>query len=238
MNNSKQKKIGILLPYRADQGLIDFVNDNLSLGEELLFRGAQDGKSDEQLCALSKGIEPNSYSDNLEDGTTVFLSHEIILEGMQQNANALLKDDCTAVMVCCSLPWPELEAIERVITPWAIIESSILKLVTKGSTIGVLQPIEEAMKEEIIHWHAFAEENGLNIVSEFAAPELPGETQASSDDVITSAVQSLLQQGAKIIALDCMAYTDAHRQLVAQVSGLPVLRPMSLTGSFVSEAYC
>jgi len=237
VTKSKQNKIGLLLPYRADQGLIDFVNDNLSLNKQIIFGGAQDGKNDEQLCALSKGIAPNSYADSLNDGTTVFLTHEIVLEGMQRNANRLLNEGCAAVMVCCSLPWPELEANAQIITPWAIIESAVLKLVTKDSTIGVLQPIEEAMDEEIVHWHKFAEENDLKIVSEFAAPQLPGDAHASSDDDIRSAVQSLVQQNAKIIVLDCMAYTDVHRRLVSQVSGLSVLRPMSLTGSFMAEAY-
>ena len=83
MSSLHNKKIGLLLPYRTEQSLIDFVNTNLTLNSDLVFRGAQDGKTDDELRELSQGIAPNSYAENLADGSTVFITRETVVAGMK-----------------------------------------------------------------------------------------------------------------------------------------------------------
>lgn len=231
------KKIGVLLPYRMDNELVEFVKENLNLGAELAFRGAQDGMDDDQLRELGRGIAPNSYAEILGDGSTIFISRDTVVEGMRKQTENLLNDGCDAVMICCSLPWPELDSIKNVVTPNAILESSAVSISAKGGTIGVMQPIREAMDDEIQHWLALGKKHSLGIVSEFAAPQVPGEAAASTAEIFTQAAQSQAEKGAELIVLDCMAYTDAHRVLVARASGKPVLRAMSLTASVLAQAY-
>jgi hypothetical protein len=121
-------QIGILLPYRMDEGLVEFASGNLNINAELTFLGAQDGKSDDQLRELGKGIAPNSYAENLEDGSTVFITRETVVEGMKQQTGNLLEQGCDAVMVCCSLPWPELDGLANVLTPCAVLESCAVSI--------------------------------------------------------------------------------------------------------------
>lgn len=231
-------QIGILLPYRMDEGLVEFASANLNINAELTFLGAQDGKSDDQLRELGKGIAPNSYAENLEDGSTVFITRETVVEGMKQQTGNLLEQGCDAVMVCCSLPWPELDGLANVLTPCAVLESCAVSIAPESGTIGIMQPIQEAMEDEIQHWLALGKQHSLGIVSEFAAPQVPGEAAASAEAIYTQAAQSMVAKGADIIVLDCMAYTEAHRALVASVSGVPVLRAMSLTASILQQGYC
>ena len=53
------RKMGVLVPYRSDPEMIAFVEEHLDLEADLVVRGSQDGMSDEELRALSEGVEPN-----------------------------------------------------------------------------------------------------------------------------------------------------------------------------------
>lgn len=231
-------QIGILLPYRINNELAEFVEENLSLNAKLRFGGAQDGMTDDQLRELGKGISPNTYSETLEDGNTVFMTRKTAVAGMRKQAGELLAGGCDVVMVCCTLPWPELDDLASVVTPSAVLKNCIVSIAPKAGTIGILQPIREAMEDEIQQWLALGKEHSLEVVSEFAAPRVPGKSTESTEDSFEQAAQSLASKGADVIVLDCMAYTESHRALAARASGKPTLRAMSLTASVIEQAYC
>ena len=230
--------IGVLVPYRSEPEMIAFVREHLDLGAELVVRGSQDGMSDEELRALSEGVEPNSYAEILEDGSTVNITREIVLDGMQKQARRLLEDGCDAVMICCTLPWAELDAMQDVVTPCTILEDTAAALAGEGGAIGVIQPVEAAMEEEIKHWLALGERRGLEIHARYAAPQVPGEDVVFGDDQFAAVARSLAAEDVDVIAMDCMAYTEHHRTVVAEASAKPVLRAMQLTGMVAEHAYC
>lgn len=231
------RKMGVLVPYRSDPEMIAFVEEHLDLEADLVVRGSQDGMSDEELRALSEGVEPNSYAEILEDGSTVNITREVVLEGMQSQARRLLDDGCEAVMICCTLPWTELDAMSDVVTPYTILEDTAATIAGSGGAIGVMQPVEAAMEEEIAHWLALGERRGLEIHARYAAPQVPGEDVVFSDDQYAEVARSLAAQDVDVIVMDCMAYTEHHREVVSEASGKPVLRAMQLTGMVVEHAY-
>ncbi len=229
--------IGVLVPYRSDPEMIAFVEEHLDLEADLVVCGSQDGMSDDELRALSEGVEPNSYAEILEDGSTVNITREVVLEGLQRQAKRLLDDGCDAVMICCTLPWSELDAMAGVVTPYTILEDTAATVAGGAGSIGVMQPVEAAMKEEIQHWLALGERRGLEIHARYAAPQVPGEDTVFSDDQYAEVARSLAAEGVDVIVMDCMAYTEHHRALVAEASNKPVLRAMHLTGMITEHAY-
>ena len=228
--------IGVLVPYRSDPEMIAFVREHLDLGADLVVRGSQDSMTDDELRALSAGVEPNSYAETLEDGTTVHITREVVLEGLKDQTRNLLDDGCDAVMICCTLPWSELDAMAGVVTPYTILEDTAAAIAGAGGAIGVLQPVEAAMEEELEHWLALGERRGLDIRARHASPQLPGEEAVFSDDQFAEVARSLAE-GVDVIVMDCMAYTEQHRKVVAKASGKPVLRAMQLTGMVMEHAY-
>lgn len=231
-------RIGVLVPYRCDPEMIAFVEAHLDLEADLVVRGSQDGMSDDELRTLSEGVEPNSYAEILTDGSTVNITREVVLDGMQQQARQLLAEGCDAVMICCTLPWEELDAMERVVTPYTILEDTAATVAGGSGAIGVMQPVEAAMEEEIQHWLALGERRGLEIHARYAAPQVPGEDMVFSDDQFAEVARSLAAEGVDVIVMDCMAYTEHHRAVVAGASQKPVLRAMRLTGMVTEHAYC
>ncbi len=229
-------RIGVVLPYRASDDLIAFVESTLDLSANLEFAGAQDGLTDDELSELSRGVPPGSYAEILSDGSTVYLTHDYVAGNLGKHARRLLDDGCDAVMICCTMDYPELDSIERVITPSTVLKNSALAILPEGGTLGVVQPLEDGKDFEIQHWRTFCRRNDFHLVSVVAAPDVPGAEQ-ESDDQMVEAVRHLVGRGADIIALDCMAFTDKHYQLIAKATGKLVLRPMSLTASLITEAF-
>ena len=230
-------RIGALVPYRSDPEMIGFVKEHLDLEAELVVRGSQDGMTDEELRTLSEGVEPNSYAEILDDGSTVNITRDVVLEGLQRQARSLLDDGCSAVIICCTLPWVELDAMQDVVTPYTILEDTAATIAGEGGAVGVMQPVEAAMEEELEHWLALGERRGLEIHARYAAPQVPGEEVVFSDDQYAEVARSLAAQDVDVIVMDCMAYTEHHRAVVAEASGKPVLRAMQLTGTVVEHAY-
>ena len=229
--------IGVLVPYRCDPEMVAFVEEHLDLRAELIVCGSQDGMSDDELRAISEEVAPNSYAEILEDGSTVNITREVVLDGMQKQAQRLLADGCDAVMICCTLPWAELDAMADVVTPCTILEDTAATVAGEGGSIGVMQPLETAMEDEIRHWLALGERRGLEIHARYAAPQVPGEDMAFSDDQFAEVARSLAAADIDVIVMDCMAYTERHRTVVAAASGKPVLRAMQLTGTVMEHAY-
>lgn len=229
-------RIGVVLPYRARDDLITFVESTLDLAADLEIVGAQDGLRDDDLRELGRDVPPGAYAEILADGSTVFLTHQCVAGNFAKQARRLLDEGCDAVMVCCTMDYPELDAMRRVVTPYTVLQHVALAMLTRGGTLGVMQPLETAKDFELERWRAFCESNDLELVSVVAAPDVPGAEEGSEDEMAASA-RSLANSGADVIVLDCMAYTDKHHALVAAAAGRPVLRPMSLTASLISEAF-
>jgi len=230
------KRIGVVLPYRITDDLVSFVESTLDLPANLEFAGAQDGLTDDELRELSRGVPPGSYAEILSDGSTVYLTHECVAGNLGKHAWSLLDDGCDAVMICCTMDYPELDAIERVITPSTVLKNSALAILPEGGTLGVVQPLEDGKNFEIQHWQAFCRQHHLELSSVVAAPDVPG-AEEESDEHMVETVGQLVDQGADVIALDCMAFTAKHHRLIAEATAKPTLRPMSLTASLVEEAF-
>jgi len=229
-------RVGVVLPYRATDDLISFVESNLDLRADLIFAGAQDGLADDELRELSSGVPPGSFVEFLSDGSMVYLTHECVAGNLGKHARRLLDDGCDAVMICCSMDYPELDAMERVITPSTVLKNAAQALLSEGGRLGVVQPIEEGKDFEIQHWQAFCRQNNLELVSVVASPDVPGAEQ-EGDEYMVKAVRQLVDQGAEVIALDCLAFTDTHHRLVAEATGKPTLRPMSLSANLIADAF-
>jgi len=229
-------RIGVVLPYRTSDDLIAFVESTLDLPADLEFAGAQDGLTDDKLRELSRGVPPGSYAEILTDGSTVYLTHDCVVGNLGKHARRLLDVGCDAVMICCTMDYPELEAIEGVITPSTVLKNTALAILPEGGTLGVVQPLEDGKDFEIKHWQAFCRQHHLGLLSVVAAPDVPGAEQ-ESDEQMVEAVGHLVDQGVDVIALDCMAFTDKHHRLIAEATGKPTLRPMSMTASLIAEAF-
>lgn len=240
------KKIGVIMGFRCSHDIAEWVRANFEVpeGTELIVVGAQDGLSDDELRTLSEAVEPGAFVDALSDGTMIYLRKEDVVSNMRRQAEALREQGVTASMICCTMDYSELEDIENLMIPAKFVESAALALVPKGSTIGVLNPIEATMDYEVQKWKKI---DGYTIVNRAAAPLVDGspeaelltkEERASAEERPVEAARELVAQGADIIVLDCMGFSEKHHRAVSKATGKPVIEPQSLLGKTMETLYC
>ncbi|MEY8253266.1 MAG: AroM family protein [Colwellia sp.] len=221
MNN-----VEIMLYSRISPAIEEFVRENLETKMPINISGALDGLSDEQLREIVADPISTGVPVELHDGTCLYISHDEIDKIVRKRIDKLQALSDATVMMCCTLPWHSLESLSGVICPNKVIEANALALLPTGGVLGVIQPDEMTKDVEIKHWLDL----GCKLVSAVASPEEPLET-------LKGAISSLIERNVDVIVLDCLAFTQAHWQLVRSVSEKPVILPMSLLGKVLDETY-
>ena len=163
----------------------------------------------------------------LDDGSWLFVDHEQIDQRARGVIDALIADGADAIVMCCTLPWHSLESLPGVICPSRVLEANALALMPAGGCLGIVQPLDETADEEIKHWLDL----DVPLVSSTISPE------ENSLDELAEGTRMLVEKGADLIVLDCLAFTREHWDTVREATGKPVLLPMSLVGKVLDEAY-
>ena len=220
-------QVNILLYRQSSPETEQFVKANLETKASLAISGALDGLTDDEIRSMKAETISKGVPVGLTNGDTIFVDHDQIdhrarniILGMQS------KQSHTTVMLC-TLPWPQLEDLDNVVCPSRLLEANAMALLPKGGTLGVLQPIAETAEEEILHWNGL----GVPVVSAIADPE------NEDDQVLKEACRSLIDQGADLIVLDCLAFVRAHWQQVRDWTDRPVILPMAVIGKMLDAAY-
>jgi len=155
------------------------------------------------------------------------VSHAKIDQQAKKVIANLKAEGSEIVLMCCTIPWRSLEGLPGVICPSLVMESTAMSLLPRDGVIGVVQPDGITSDEEIKHWNSL----GVSILSTTISP---------SDNTLAElgeATQSLVAKGADLIVLDCLAFGRDHWRLVRELTGKPVILPISLLGKILDEAY-
>jgi len=219
------KKLGVILYGRATPELIDFVRENFQSQAELHICGALDGLTDDQVLAISASNAATGVPEYLSDERIVYVDHDVVAERVRALAAQFSEDGIPQSMICCTAPWPSLEAEPSIIVPVRILENVALSLLPTGGKLAVVQPLAETADEEIKHW----QELGVSIIRSTLSAE------TCTDAELVSTVDSLVKQGADVIALDCLSFVAHHRDIVLATTGKPTLLPMSLVGKVIDD---
>lgn len=221
------KKVHIVLYSRSSKGSAEFIKASLETSAELAICGALDGLDDDQLRGMAADPVATGAPVELEDGSWLYVAHEQIDRRARAVIKNLQAEGAETVMMCCTLPWHSLEDLPGVICPSLVLEANAMALLPRGGTLGVVQPDANTRDEEIKHWRQL----GVPVVAATLSP------QENTLDELADASAKLVEQGADLIVLDCLAFAREHWQRVRDVSNKPVLLPISILGKILDEAY-
>lgn len=221
------KKVHVVLYSRYSDRSAEFVKANLETDAELTVSGALDGLNDDQLREMIADPIATGVPVELKDGSWIYVSHDQIDRRARSVIDALKAGGTETIMMCCTLPWHSLEALPGVVCPSRVMEANAVALLPKGGTLGVVQPDVNTVDEEIKHWCDL----GVPVV---AATISPGENTLEE---LSEACRKLVEQGADLIVLDCLAFTREHWRIVRETTGKPVILPVSLMGKVLDDAY-
>lgn len=222
-----KKKVHVVFYSRYSERSAQFAKAHLETAAELTFSGALDGLDDEQLRAMAAEPIATGVPVELQDGSWLYVAHDAVDRCARNTIDKLKANGVETVMMCCTLPWRSLEALPGIICPSRVLEANAVALLPRGGTLGVIQPDGNTWEEEIKHWR----ELGTPVVTATISPK------ENSLDELAEASKELVDQGAGLIVLDCLAFTREHWQRVRDVTDKPVLLPVSLLGKTLDAAY-
>ena len=221
------RTVKIVTYSRLSRSTEDFIRENLETSATLDICGALDGLTDMQLETMAAEPISTGCPVEMEDGSWLYVSHAKIDQQAKKVIANLKAEGSEIVLMCCTIPWRSLEGLPGVICPSLVMESTAMSLLPRDGVIGVVQPDGITSDEEIKHWNSL----GVSILSTTISP---------SDNTLAElgeATQSLVAKGADLIVLDCLAFGRDHWQLVRELTGKPVILPISLLGKILDEAY-
>ncbi|MFP4974982.1 AroM family protein [Paenibacillus sp. CN-4] len=187
--------------------------------------GVLDGWTAEEIESLF-GAEAGAYAltSRLTDGTAAVVSRDKILPVLQEKIDRMEAAGIRQILLLCTGVFPGLRTSSAfLIEPDRILTPAVAAL-AGGRRLGVICPLEE----QAASLEAKFGEYGLRPVFAAASP------YTGADPDFDRAAETLRAQ-AEVILLDCMGYTERHRERVARISGLPVILSNALMGKLVSE---
>jgi protein AroM len=224
---SKLKTVEIVLYSRYSEKTAEFIRQHLKTDAQLNISGALDCLSDEQLQEMAADPVAKGVPVLLNDDNWLYVDHHQIDLHARRTIDTLQSNGADTIMMCCTLPWHSLEPLSGVICPSRVLEANATALLPKGGCLGIVQPDSITKDEEIKHWQAL----GVPLVRASISP------QENTLDELAKVTRELTDKGADIIVLDCLAFTHEHWQRVREVTGKPVILPLSLMGRVLDEAY-
>jgi protein AroM len=141
---------------------------------------------------------------------------------------AELEKEVDAVFLACTGRFPELAHTKPLFIPDFLIAYGTAALAQGMDAIGVICPLPEQAGFTVEKFEPKLAA-GTPVLVAAASP------YTGTPDELAAAATALRERGAGIIALDCMGYTEAMRDIVATASGLPVVLARSVAARLAAE---
>jgi protein AroM len=192
---------------------------------ELVQVGVLDGLTKEYIEQHLFPVEGDYVlTSRLTTGESVVMSRSKIQPILQTKINELEDQGFKQILLLCTGVFPGLTTnTAYLIEPDHIIPPAV-KAMVGPRRLGVMVPLVEQTDNLVPKYAPL----GMSPVFAVASPyknDLANFQQAANE----------LKDKADMILLDCMGYTEQARELVAEVSGLPVVLSNAIMAKLVSE---
>jgi len=190
-------------------------------------RGCLDGLSPDVVAELGPEGDEVGIVARLKDGGSTLLSHRKILPRMQRCVDDLiLRERAELVVVLCGADWSAIRADQLVINPGRLFPGAIGGL-AHGRRLGIVKPSAGQVDAERDRYRGL----GIDAVVTSASP-YTGEARL---ELARAAADDLRNAGCDLIWMTCIGMDAAMRDVVAEVTGKPVVLAQALLARFVAE---
>jgi protein AroM len=160
----------------------------------------------------------------LEDGAAVELSRARLRDGVQEALVGLEAEGCETILLLCTGTFAGLECQRAwLVEPDHIIPPLVAGLLGRRR-LGVVVPLAVQAASESGKWHP------LKMAPLIAAASPYDAAPAALD----AAAAALRRHGAAAILLDCIGFTERHRNRLAAL-GLPILLSNAIVARALAE---
>lgn len=190
-------------------------------------RGNLNGLSGDEIAALAPDPGEVGIVARLRAGGETLLSHRKILPRMQRLVDELVRDEgADLVVVLCGADWSALTTPVPLVNPGRLFPAVIASL-AYGRRLGVIKPSAGQVQKEVERYRDL----GIQAVVTAASPYVGEERLALARE----AAEHLRDAGCDLVWMTCIGMDEPMREVVAEVTGKPVVLARSLLGRIVAE---
>ena len=196
------------------------------LGDSIgvLEAGGLDALSPDALGDFAPREGERGIETRLASGAPILVAKARLLPCLVK-AFGRLQNTCARVLLLCSGEFPDLVPLCPGLIQPARALRSIVGSLASNSVLGIVGPASD-MDAAPAQWGPFAARVTCAAASPYGPSRALGEASVR-----------LRSEGADLIFLDDMAFTEEQRLLAASASGLPILCASTLTARFLFELY-
>ncbi|MEW6080658.1 MAG: AroM family protein [Bacillota bacterium] len=191
---------------------------------QVMERGALDGLGKEEIASMAPTPDDYVLVTRLADGSSVRIARRFVEPLVVKAIREMDAAGTDCILLLCTGDFAALETQTLLVKPDEVLHNTVEAL-AGNRTVGILTPAPAQVEQAKVKW---AGQPG-KVVVEAANP------YSDTQETMVRAVESLKNQGAGILVMDCMGYTLAMKKVVREVSGLPTVLARSLLARVVAE---
>jgi protein AroM len=224
----RQKVLGTLTIGQAPRPDVTPVIDRHVPAEvRRIHRGVLDGLSAAEIDARFGAEQPGEAAlvTRLADGRVIELSRRRMRRGVAEALEALEAAGCDVILLLCTGTFADLECRRAwLVEPDHVIPGMVAGLVERRR-LGIVVPIASQVASERGKWRS------LPVPPIFACASPYG---ADAEAEVRRTGTELKTRGAEAIVLDCIGFTERHRNAL-QPLGLPVILSNAVAAKAAAE---
>ncbi len=192
-------------------------------GTKIHLRGCIDGLSPGEVAALAPAPGEEVLYTKLADGSDTMVAKKHAIARAAATLDKLRADGSDAILFACTGAFPDTLGGPDVVFPSRVLAGLANALLPKGK-LGLLVPLPAQVDQLPKKWMR----PGLVVVAE---PLIPSGDDAASE----AAARRMAAHAPDLIVMDCMSYTERHKQAVRRVVGKPTLLAVTAIARILRE---
>jgi protein AroM len=185
--------------------------------------GALDGLGNNELAELARGLDGYVLHTRLRDGSAITVGREQIVSLIQTRIDQLDGEEADLILLMCTGEFPTLRSDVLFVEPDRLLVSVVDGL--RPRRMAVFVPLLSQAEATDEKWEAVEAEKVYVVASPYGEP----------DEIAWAADELQERPSVDLVVMDCMGYTEAHRQQVVKAMGKPVILAASLAARVVGE---
>ena len=190
-------------------------------------RGNLNGLSPAEIEAL--GPEPGEVGivARLKSGGETLLSHTKIFPRMQRLVDELVDDEgADLVVILCGADWSDIRSSKLVVNPGRVFPG-VVSALAYGRKLGIIKPSAGQVEKEQERYRQLGIDAVVTSASPYGGP--------ARLDLARQAAEQLRDAQCDLVWMTCIGMDVAMRDVVAEVTGTPIILARSILGRVIGE---
>ncbi|WP_437613028.1 AroM family protein [Erwinia sp. V71] len=161
----------------------------------------------------------------LQTGCVVCLSADKVERALQCRITELEQQGFEIILLLCSGQFASLWTHQALLLEPDRIIPPLVQSIVDSHQVGIVVPTRQQIDEQQVKWRHLSKAPCFAVASPWQ----------DEDAALAAAAQSLREQGADVVVLDCFGYHQQHRDFLQKLLNIPVLLSNVLVAKLAAE---